>query len=319
MKRKILLQLVVPLLGLCILFVLLAFDPGQSSRETELLEMSVIFRESDGSVQSASRQGMEQAAADLGVELRLLSPSSGNDPAEQAELLGREVDGGAGAILLIPADREVLAPAVEAAARETSVVTLETDMRDFGAAAWVGVDNKALGEALGTAALNGAMTGQRVLVVDSVPGDTGVADRLEAAKTVLEAAGRKVELCRGGEGQSLSDALAAKLELSRPALLLAFEPTGLEQAAQAAQALENPPLVYGMGSTAAIAADLEQGGITAIAAQNEFAAGYLAVAAAVSAAGHKPAQPAAPLEFTLVRQESMYDPDNQKLLFPVTR
>ncbi len=27
----------------------------------------------------------------------------------------------------------------------------------------------------------------------------------------------------------------------------------------------------------------------------------------------------APLDFSLIRQENMYDPDNQKLLFPVTR
>ena len=38
MKRKVMLQLVVPLLGLCVLFLLLAMEPEQSRKGTELVE-----------------------------------------------------------------------------------------------------------------------------------------------------------------------------------------------------------------------------------------------------------------------------------------
>ena len=108
MKRKILLQLVLPLLGLILLFSLLAFAPGRSQREPALLEMSVILREVDSSHISIARQCMEQAAADLNVELRFLTPSSDNHAQEQLQLLTREVEAGASAIILIPADRELL-------------------------------------------------------------------------------------------------------------------------------------------------------------------------------------------------------------------
>ena len=70
MKRKILLQLVLPLLGLIALFSMLAFAPNSAQRHPALLEMSVILREADSSILSTTRQGMEQAAADLNVELR---------------------------------------------------------------------------------------------------------------------------------------------------------------------------------------------------------------------------------------------------------
>ena len=65
MKRKILLQLVLPLLGLIALFSMLAFAPNSAQRHPALLEMSVILREADSSILSTTRQGMEQAAADL--------------------------------------------------------------------------------------------------------------------------------------------------------------------------------------------------------------------------------------------------------------
>ena len=57
---------------------------------------------------------MEQAAADFNVELRFLLPASPGDGEEQRQLLHREVENGAAAILLFPADRGVLAEEVRA-------------------------------------------------------------------------------------------------------------------------------------------------------------------------------------------------------------
>ena len=113
--------------------------------------------------------------------------------------------------------------------------------------------------------------------------------------------------------------LAQAVEREQPALLLAFDAGTLEQAAAVMERLAKPPLLYGVGATNTIAYALEQGWITAIAAQNEFAAGYLAVEAAVEASRKVPRTAVEPMEFSIVRKENMYDPANQKLLFPVTR
>ena len=126
MSRKVLFQLVLPLIGLSILFWLLAFAPGERKNQPALLEMSVILRDGDGAV-STMRRGMEQAAVDLNVELRFLTPTADNSAAEQAHLLERETAGGTQAILLLPADRGVLGEAVSAAAGRTALVTVETD------------------------------------------------------------------------------------------------------------------------------------------------------------------------------------------------
>ena len=148
MSRKVLFQLVLPLIGLSILFWLLAFAPGERKNQPALLEMSVILRDGDGAV-STMRRGMEQAAVDLNVELRFLTPSADNSAIEQTQLLERETAGGTQAILLLPADRGVLGEAVSAAAGRTALVTVETDMTEWGAGAAVTMDHQALGEALG--------------------------------------------------------------------------------------------------------------------------------------------------------------------------
>lgn len=314
MSRKAWLQLVLPLIGLSVLFWLLAFALGEKHHQPPLLEMSVILRDGDGAV-STMRKGMEQAAQDLNVELRFLIPAEDNSAAQQAQLLEREVTGAASAVLLIPADREALGDAVSAAAGKTTLVTVETDMTAWGAAASITMDHQELGAALGAAALNGVPEGGTVLLLDSLPGDNGIRERMEAAKAVLEREGRQARVYKWDpDTTSLPDIL----RIERPRAIIAFEAAALADVAELSRGEDAFPLLYGCGSTASIAAALEKGRVTAITAVNVFSAGYLAVEAAAALARHEDWTAAAPVAFSIVRQETMYDSDNQKLLFPVT-
>ncbi len=314
MSRKAWLQLVLPLIGLSVLFWLLAFAPGEKHHQPPLLEMSVILRDGDGAV-STMRKGMEQAAQDLNVELRFLIPAEDNSAVQQAQLLEREVAGAASAVLLIPADREALGDAVSAAAGKTTLVTVETDMTAWGAAASITMDHQELGAALGAAALNGVPEGGTVLLLDSLPGDNGIRERMEAAKAVLEREGRQARVYKWDpDTTSLPDIL----RIERPRAIIAFEAAALADVAELSRGEDAFPLLYGCGSTASIAAALEKGRVTAITAVNVFSAGYLAVEAAAALARHEDWTAAAPVAFSIVRQETMYDSDNQKLLFPVT-
>lgn len=314
MSRKAWLQLVLPLIGLSVLFWLLAFAPGEKHHQPPLLEMSVILRDGDGAV-STMRKGMEQAAQDLNVELRFLIPAEDNSAVQQAQLLEREVAGAASAVLLIPADREALGDAVSAAAGKTTLVTVETDMTAWGTAASITMDHQELGAALGAAALNGVPEGGTVLLLDSLPGDNGIRERMEAAKAVLERGGRQARVYKWDpDTTSLPDIL----RIERPRAIIAFEAAALADVAEMSRGEDAFPLLYGCGSTASIAAALEKGRVTAITAVNVFSAGYLAVEAAAALARHEDWTAAAPVAFSIVRQETMYDSDNQKLLFPVT-
>ena len=224
MSRKVLFQLVLPLIGLSILFWLLAFAPGERKNQPALLEMSVILRDGDGAV-STMRRGMEQAAC------------------------------------------------------------------------------------------NGVPTGGTVLLLDSLPGDNGIRERMLAARETLERAGRQVRIYQwSADTASFTDIL----RIERPGAVVAFEVAVLAEAAEMARSNESFPLLYGCGSTPAIAAALEEGRVTAIAALNVFSAGYLAVDAAAALARHEDWTGVPTVAFSIVRQENMYDNDNQKLLFPVT-
>ena len=201
------------------------------------------------------------------------------------------------------------------AAGKTTLVTVETDMTAWGAAASITMDHQALGAALGAAALNGVPEGGAVLLLDSLPGDNGIRERMEAAKAVLEREGRQARVYKWDpDTTSLPDIL----RIQRPRAIIAFEAAALADVAELSRGEDAFPLLYGCGSTSGIAAALEKGRVTAITAVNVFSAGYLAVEAAAALARHEDWTAAAPVAFSIVRQENMYDNDNQKLLFPVT-
>lgn len=320
MKRKNILQMITLLvLGLGVLFSLVAFDNPYFWQSKQLIEISVMIREADSTSWATARQGMEQAAADLGAELRFLTLSSPDSVTEQKDLLAREVDGGAEGVVLVPAAPQQMEQQVREAAAKAVVVTMESDMTQSGATACISVDNRKMGEALAGRALGRLAAGDDVVLLDSAPGSSGVSARVDGAERLLKAAGCNVYRYTLSAGQDLTALITKAIATQHPAAILAFDTAATEQAARVAENTENPPLLYGTGATNTIIASLDQGSIDTIAAQNEFAAGYLAVEATVKAVQKKPATEIQTLQYYLVDRQNMDDADNQKLLFPVTR
>ena len=97
---------------------------------------------------------------------------------------------------------------------------------------------------------------------------------------------------------------------------MAFEPPVTQRAAERREAEGRDFALYGVGSAAAVTAQLERGNLAATAAWSDYAAGYLAVRRAVNAV-RGTGGTLAPLPFFILREEDIYAPENQKLLFPI--
>ena len=271
--------------------------------EPQLLFLSVLFRDTDNTNWTVTRQGMEQAADELGAELRFLTLTVQGDGREQAELLRREVEGGAGALVVVPADPEALGETLAQQQSGCPVVALESPVA--GAVGTAAPDNALLGRQLAQALLED-WDGGPVLLLDSASASSGVTARLEAAQETLDGAGvPNIRVSALPEGR-VSERW-----------VMAFEPSATRQAADKKEAEGQSYALYGTGSSTAITVQLERGTIQAVAAWSDYAAGYLAVRQAVQAVRERPGE-LEPLAFSIVRGEDIYEPENQKLLFPVT-
>ena len=108
----------------------------------------------------------------------------------------------------------------------------------------------------------------------------------------------------------------AELPEEAPRWVMAFEPSATQKTAEKREAEGRDFTLYGVGSAAAITAQLERGNVAAIAAWSDYAAGYLAVRRAVNAV-RGTGGTLSPLPFSILREEDIYAPENQKLLFPI--
>ena len=267
------------------------------------VEISILLRQGDSAVWSTARQGMEQAAEDLGAELRFLTLEAEGSGSSQVELLRRQAEMDVDAAVVIPADCTALEQLLEDW-QGLPVVTLESQVE--GARAFVGTDDEAVGRMLAQQVAGNCPTSGRVLLVDAFPGCAGPSRRLESAKTALETAGFAPEVCSELTAEILEGAAA----------VLCFEPVSLALAAALAAQCEERPLVYGAGVSASVVASLETGGIAAAIAWSDYAAGYLAVSQAAAAARGEQAE-SQTLPVTLVKEGETYDKDHQRLLYPV--
>ncbi len=315
MKRKIFIQLVVlAALGLGALLSLVTFDALRLREPTDYLQFSVIQRQSDATLTATMRRGMQQAASDFDIELRFVPPTIDNSDTVQAELLAHELEREPDGILLFPADCTYIGQAVTAAASEVAILTLETPLADAGG---VCADNVAIGEMLAQAVCNGVEVGESVILLDSMSGQDGaISERLHVVKACLEAEGRLVQI-NTLPTTDIVPVIEAMIKLRRPPAIVCMEASALQYSVQAVVNQNSKTLLYGVGSTPMITSYVEQGKITSIVVQNEFATGYLAVQALLEQVQTGIIQQVN-IPVTTIRQEHIYLPENQKLLFPIT-
>ena len=123
-KNNLVEIVILGVLGLLVVLSILIPQLLRDRGEPRLLSLSVLLRDTDSAAFAAARQGMEQAADELGAELRFLTPTVQSDSREQAELLRREAEGGADALIVLPVDTASLSAALDQLSSPPPVVSL---------------------------------------------------------------------------------------------------------------------------------------------------------------------------------------------------
>lgn len=271
------------------------------------MEISAIMRDSDSKIWSDMRSGMEQAASDLGVELRFLVPASGNAE-EQENLIRKEMERGTDGIILTPIDSTYIEKNLNFGA--IPVVSLEVPLS--GSWKTVSPDNEQIGKQLAEFAVQEKKV-DAVLLVSSYPKNQGMAQRIEAAQQVLHEEGVQTRLCRG----NLSIPMREMAEEMGAEQIIALDSKATLMVADAYASSTHRPLIYGVGSSREITTHLEKGVISAVAAWSEYAAGYMAVECAAAPVQRKENDAEGALKVSIIKGDEIYEPENQKLLFPV--
>lgn len=308
-RRNSVFQLcVLGILGASVVFTLLFPYISIHFRSKEPMEISAVMRDSNSKLWLRMRSGMEQAASDLGVELRFLVPAS-ESAAEQEELIRKEIERGTDGIIITPVDSTHIEKSW--AFGEVPVISLEFPLsRNWKT---VSPDNELLGTQLAETAVQDKKT-DVVLLVSSYPQNQGMTQRIEAAEQVLHAAGIETQLYYQ---EGLPSSLRKTAEGIGAGQIIALDSKATWLAAEAYASSADRPQIYGVGSCSEITASLEEGVLSAVATWSEYAAGYMAVEYAAAAIQGKKDDSEGTLKISMIKGDEIYEPENQKLLFPV--
>lgn len=289
---------------------LLTSGQRQGAREFVL---SVTAYGEDTARWRAFGQGIGQACSELDIESPVLALA--NDADALAERMEREITAGARGQIIAAYGGEELAELLGGLSRDHSVVLAGSPVGDLPC---VRADDAAMARGL---ARQLAETPGNIALLPASSGRAGDALRQEAFLGAMRETGREVTLLGPLPGADPAAEIASLLTFHRPAIdvLVALDTETLEQAIGAYPLSMAEALVYGIGSSDTVVHALTQGFVQGIVFEDEYAIGYLAARQAAAELGLAPAPEAFDIPFFYVDQQSLFDPDKEKLLFPITQ
>lgn len=313
MKKNNLIQLVVLfVLGAAVLFSLLVPQLPHLNNNEEIIQLSMILPEPDNYFWSNTRIGLEQASNELDAELRFLSLSTPNNFDEQIELVKREIDGGADAIIIVPVNPSAFSQWLSKQKNTCPIICLESNVKNANLT--ISPESEKLGTSLAQTAKNDWTDGT-ICLIDCSEARTGITSRIDAAEKTLNEYNIPVKRLVLSDKQ-ISSNLKSLLIQYNSSYVITFEPYSTELVAKCKESNNLDFKLYGTGVSTYITGCMERGTINAIAAWSDYAAGYLAAQNAILLSRNKKANFDS-LPFRIIYLEDMYETENEKLLFPV--
>jgi len=301
---------------LTVLFLMCSTDLIIREPEREIYQVAVIIEDARSDNYSNFRKGMDQAAKEFNVDVHFITLYDDSDAEQQMELMDREQQDGADALIVVPADEE----RVMGKAMAVPVIFLQPKIMENPGAGTIVIDYEQMGKLLANEMRKDILTDCPVWVLTDSKGQSGM-DRLflKGADAVFSEEGRTM-FVTAWDAEAVFRTAMGTLDADEKVVLLAENPEILTEVsgflADNPIAAEHVCGVYGRGNTVAILNHLDHGRISGICVTDDFSIGYLSVRAAVQALEGADSIPVT-ADFYYIEKENLREPDYEKLLFPI--
>lgn len=313
------LLIVVYMIFLVILFLMCSTDLIIREPEKEVYQVAVIIEDARDDNYGNFRKGMDQAAVEFNADVRFITLYEEMDAGQQLDLIERERQDGADALIVAPVDEKVVA-AASGKQGSAPMVLLGTGEPEGKTEAVVVVNYRRMGEQLAGEMKKRIPAGSHVLIL-AEPRERSAAaeDFLQGAEAVLEDGGYDCRRVRPEGEEGYREVIEALPE--GKAVILAGTP---ETLSEAGGILEEDPVLagcvqglYGRGSNMAALNDLDSGIVTGICVTDEFSRGYFSVQMAVEALEKRGGREPLVMESYYIEKKDLRKSEYEKMLFPM--
>ncbi|MDA8409107.1 MAG: substrate-binding domain-containing protein [Treponema sp.] len=289
----------------------------------ERKKVAVIFKMTDNSFWLSVADGVTTAAKDFDLDVTIDAPRDETMINAQIAMLRAAIAAKPAAIILAASDYRLLVPSAhEAKERGIPLVCVDSFIESEDADVKIGTDNVEAGKRCGEAIVRLLPPGSQVAIMSYVKGSSTAMGREEGAISVLKDSMSLLGTLYSGSESSTAFLQAKALLMQHPHLggIAALNQPTVEGAARAlvALGLEGKVALIGVDNSFEILKDVERGVIHDTIVQKPFTMGYLAVKAARDLIDGKHPPRYINTGSVDVTRHNMFQPENQKLLFPVT-
>lgn len=310
--------IVIYIICLMVLFLMCSTDLIIREPEREIHQIAVIIEDVRSDNYSNFRKGMDKAAAEFNADVQLITLYEKLYAEEQMELMDREQQDGADALIVVPVEEEQ----VSGKQMTIPVILLRAGVAEASGAGNVIVDHEKMGKQLALKILEKQPEERPVYVLTDAAGQSDM-NRLflKGIDAVFADEGRKVQwIMRNEEDRFWMMLEKLGMEERDKVVILAEDQEILMEAAGVLAGSEAASKavggLYGRGSTIQILNYLDRGLITGICVTDEFSLGYYSVREAVRALEGAGSVPTV-MESYYIEKKDLRDPVFEKMLFPI--
>lgn len=307
---------------LAVLFLMCSTELIIREPEKEIYQIAVIIEDAKDDNYSSFRKGMDQAAMEYNADVRFITLYEKMDAAQQMELLGREQQDGADALIVAPVDEDRVKEALDGKQVTVPVVLLGTEQAEEEVKRAVITDYRKMGAHLAEQMQKRLPEGCPVLIFSDQENRSAMSRYfLEGAEAVLLDGGHKCSIAVREKELGYRGALEELRASGQGGAVLAESPEILAETA--GLLADDPPYagyvqgLYGRGSTLPILNDLDRGLISGVCVTDEFSAGYYSVFMAVQALEDSGRQMPVVMDSYYIEKQDLRKPEYEKMLFPI--
>ncbi len=269
------------------------------------------------------RDGVVSAGEDLGMTVQIRGPTLETDIAGQIDIVRQAIREKPDAIVLAAADYNLLVPLAREIKRQgIPLVCIDSFINSDDADTRIGTDSYEGGQKCAAALMRYVKPGDLVAVMSYVKGSSTAIDRESGTRDYLDGKVRILDTLYSNADAKLAYSQAARLIADTPQLrgIVALnDPT----ASGAARALDESGkagsiALVGFDNSLLVLRDVERGIIRDTVVQKPFNMGYLGITTARDLIMRRKPAKFINTGSVDISRLNMFQPENQKLLFPVT-
>ncbi len=302
---------------LIILFLMCSTDLIIREPEKEIYQIAVIIEDVRSDNYSNFRKGMDQAAVEFNVDVHFITLYEKLDVEQQLELMDREQQDGADALIVVPADEEQ----ITGKQMTIPVIFLRSGLGGASMGS-ITIDYEKMGEQL-AGKMSENMQGNSSVLLLSNPAKQSDMDRmfLQGAEAALTADGYNTRTIKVDEEEGLLASLDTLTVWKQGKAVILAENQEILTTMAGIMA-DNPEAaarvrgLYGRGNTLPILNYLDRGYIDGICVTDDFSTGYLSVREAVRILEGNDSSYVV-MDSYYIEKEDLREPEYEKVLFPI--